>query len=110
MIAAIYTHPLRSMTLAVTTTVRIAGCTTTVADVIRERSEGLARAYSVAPEQAWKGARGVLDEAGAQSIEERRDESLMLTLMTLGGGGRDIAHHGQKGTPARTAALPAKPP
>jgi hypothetical protein len=52
MIAAIEARPMRSMTLAVTTAALIAGCTTSAADVIRERSEGLARVYSVAPEQA----------------------------------------------------------
>lgn len=83
MIAENYGRRIRSsMTLAVMTAGLTAGCTTTATDVIRERAEGVAQVYSIAPERAWKAARAVLDAAGAQAIEERRDESLMLTLTT----------------------------
>jgi hypothetical protein len=63
------------------------GCTTTTADVIQARAEGLAQVYAVPPERAWRAARAVLDAGGAQAIEERRDESLMLTLTTVGAAG-----------------------
>lgn len=82
MIAAVYGRPMRSMTLAFTTAVLMAGCTTTTADVIRDRPEGLAQVYPVAPERAWAAARAVLDAAGAQAVDVRRDEFLMLALTT----------------------------
>jgi hypothetical protein len=87
MIAAVYARPLRLMTHAGLNAVLVLGCTTSTADVIRARPEGLARIYQVPLERAWKETRAVLDEAGAQSVDERRDESLMLTLTTVGAGG-----------------------
>ena len=58
------------------------GCTTTTTDVIQARPDGLVRVYPIPSERAWRAARAVLDAAGAASIEERRAESLMLTLTT----------------------------
>jgi hypothetical protein len=62
----------------------LTGCTTTTADVIQARAEGLAQVYAVPPERAWRAARAVLDAGGAQAVEERREESLMLALTTVG--------------------------
>ena len=76
--------PVVSGILAVTAA---GGCTTTAADVIQGRPDGLVRVYSIPSERAWRAARAVLDAAGATTIEERRDESLMLTLTTVGAAG-----------------------
>jgi hypothetical protein len=76
--------PVVSGILAVTAA---GGCTTTAADVIQGRPDGLVRVYSIPSERAWRAARAVLNAAGATTIEERRDESLMLTLTTVGAAG-----------------------
>ena len=57
------------------------GCTSTAADVIQARPDGLVRVYSIPSERHGE---PLLNAAGATTIEQRRDESLMLTLTTVG--------------------------
>jgi hypothetical protein len=54
------------------------GCAT-MNDVIRARSDGTSKVYSVNPDQAWKISRAVLRWEGADAIEEHKAEGYMLT-------------------------------
>lgn len=68
------------------------GCTSMMSEVVAAKengSEGLTVEYPVTESQAWEIAKTVLREAGAQAIEEHRDQAYMLTTSpnTLGVSG-----------------------
>jgi uncharacterized protein YceK len=68
------------------------GCTSVMSEVVAAKeqgSEGITVDYPVTENQAWDIAKAVLREAGAQAIEEHRDQAYMLTTSpnTLGVSG-----------------------
>jgi len=68
------------------------GCTSLMGEVIAAKAngtEGVTVEYPITENQAWDIAKAVLREAGAQAIEEHRDQAYMLTTSpnTLGVSG-----------------------
>lgn len=84
------------------------GCTSMMSEVIaaqKQGTEGLTVEYPVTENQAWEIAKTVLRAAGAQAIEEHRDENYLLTTSphTLGVSGALVGVWIRKGSASSTA-------
>ncbi|WP_394790144.1 hypothetical protein [Rhodoferax sp.] len=84
------------------------GCTSMMSEVVAAKehgSEGLTVEYPITENQAWGIAKTVLREAGAQAIEEHREQAYMLTTSpnTLGVSGALVGVWIGKGRASGTA-------
>ncbi|MBI4243063.1 MAG: caspase family protein [Planctomycetes bacterium] len=53
------------------------GCAT-VGDVLKSKDDGVTKEYQVSTEQAWEAAKSVLRDAGASSIDEKREQNCLV--------------------------------
>ena len=62
----------------------IAGCSTTMGDVMKSKDQGTVTVYPVNADQAWEIAMTVFRWEGADAIEQHRSEGYMLTSSGVG--------------------------
>ncbi len=77
---------MKTVALLASSLVVLCACAPTMSKVISSKAKGTAVTYPVSSDQAWKIARQVFRWDGTDTIEEHRDENMMLTTVSSSPG------------------------